>query len=109
MPATIGQAQMLRAGLSYRQLDHWTTRGWLKVVGDAKPGTGNARSWLVGEDRVAGIMVRLTDAGIKPDVAEQIARGHHEIGPGIVVMVDGMDGTEQDDVMADLAARLGWG
>jgi hypothetical protein len=37
-------------------------------------------------------MVRLTAAGILPELAELVARGQTEIGPGIYVIVTSADG-----------------
>lgn len=48
------QADVFRekSGISYRQLDHWTTRGYLKPR-DAHPGAGAMREWPTGEVAVA--------------------------------------------------------
>lgn len=60
-------------GLTYRQLDHWTRRRYLRAHNPGA-GTGHTRLWPRREADVADIMLRLTDAGILPSVATGIAR-----------------------------------
>lgn len=38
-------ALAIRAGISYRMLDHWTRTGLLKPIGEATPGTGKVRAY----------------------------------------------------------------
>jgi len=76
-----------RTGLSFRQVDYWCDKGYLRPDA-AHPGTGYARNFTADEVRVAGVMKRLVDAGLRVDVAERVARGHEEIAPGIEVLVD---------------------
>jgi DNA-binding transcriptional MerR regulator len=84
--------EILKKGLTYRQLDHWTRRGWLRPQHDG--GTGNARVWPETELRIADLMRRLTRAGIAPEQAAQAARAHQEgralvrLAPGIVLAID---------------------
>jgi hypothetical protein len=75
-----------RTGATYRQLDHWCTR---KYIRPGNPGTGTSREWPESEIKVAQLMVRMTAAGIPPRLAVRIARagGNLEIGPGITVVV----------------------
>lgn len=82
---------------SARQLDHWTTRGYLRTVYEANPGSGRSRMWEVGEDRTARLVARLTRAGLGLDAAFRVARTSaggdppaisYELGPGIVVRVE---------------------
>jgi hypothetical protein len=75
------------AGASYRQLDHWVRQGYLRVQQHG-PGSGHARQWPDEEVRVAAVMARLTAAGLPPALAERVARGDYEIGPGVFVLVD---------------------
>lgn len=84
--------QVLKRGLTYRQLDHWTRRGWLRPAHIG--GTGNARVWSAAELQIADLMRRLTRAGLTPEVAAKAARSHQEgrllvtIGPGLVLAID---------------------
>jgi DNA-binding transcriptional MerR regulator len=80
-------SQMREAGISYRRLDYWTTRGYLKAD-QAKPGTGSKRTWSPVELAVARLMVRLVDdAGLNVEAAHRIARGTRELAPGITIIV----------------------
>lgn len=72
--------------LTYRRLDHWCSKGWLRP--DHRGGTGYARTFTGDEVQVARIMVRLIAAGLTPSAAARIARGETEIAPGIRVLVD---------------------
>lgn len=85
----------LARGLTYRQLHYWTTKGYLKAD-SARPGTGYPRSWTRRELKVAELMVRLRDAGLRLDVAHRVARSTVEQGraaaicrvaPGVSVVV----------------------
>lgn len=74
-------------GASYRQLDYWARRGYLRLT-QHKPGPGHAREWPDEEIRVARVMARLTVAGFPPALAERVARGDTEVAPGIHILVD---------------------
>ncbi len=78
---------MTRVGPSYRQIDHWTRRGYLRAEGGT--GQGHTRRWPARERDVAAMMYRLVTARIPPEVAHEIARagGDHELAPGIRVVV----------------------
>ncbi|GAA3550586.1 hypothetical protein GCM10022419_033550 [Nonomuraea rosea] len=84
--------QVLKRGLTYRQLDHWTRRGWLRPAHAG--GTGNARVWPAAELQIADLMRRLTRAGLAAAAAAQAARTHQEgrllvkLGPGLVLAID---------------------
>jgi DNA-binding transcriptional MerR regulator len=84
--------QVLKRGLTYRKLDHWARRGWLRPIHTG--GTGNNRVWPQNELQIADLMRRLTRAGLTPEAAAEAARAHHEgrplvlIGPGIVLAID---------------------
>lgn len=76
-PEGLNVTEMLhRAGITYRQLDFWTSRKYLHLVGrEQGQGTGVKRLWAPGEDAVALLMNILgQNAGIKPDVACGFAR-----------------------------------
>ncbi len=85
----VRQEQLVAVGPTYRQIDHWTRTGLLRLVDGIRTGSGFARLWPAEEVEIAGMMHRLCQAGIGPDLAHQIARagGDHEIGPGIRVTV----------------------
>jgi hypothetical protein len=59
--------------VSYRQIDYWVRRGWLRPD-DPRPGSGYGRDWSDDEVRVAERMARLVRAGLAPDVAARLAR-----------------------------------
>jgi DNA-binding transcriptional MerR regulator len=71
MPSSMQVAE--QAGVTYRQLDHWVSRGWLhpESVGT---GTGHERHWPPREVRQAQDMGRLVQFGIPPELAHRIAR-----------------------------------
>jgi hypothetical protein len=79
---------------SYRQLDHWTRRGWLRPDNGCTPGSGRPRRWSDAELRVADIISRLRLAGIEMETAVRVARHSgvsvpYEVtlAPGIVISV----------------------
>lgn len=81
----------IQVGLTYRQVDFWTTRGYLRAD-EASPGCGNNRTWPQSEVRIAELMVRLTDAGLTVEAAHRAARGfgfdgRAELAPGVLVEV----------------------
>lgn len=59
------------AGASYRQLDYWTRKGYLKVEGG---GTGVHRDWPAKEVKIASLIKLLIDGGFEVDSAAGIAR-----------------------------------
>lgn len=60
-----------RAGITYRQLDHWIRKGY---INGALPGSGNPRTINGHEADVVRDMAALVRAGFRPDVAARIAR-----------------------------------
>ena len=77
------EALVARAGITYRQLDWWTRRGYLKPDHDWEgrhSGTGTPREWMQEECRVAMAMGRLVQAGLRVDVAHRVARSGTEDG-----------------------------
>lgn len=64
-----------RIGISYRQLDYWTTRGWLRV---GVTGTGNQRHYAGAEVTLATRMAALVNAGVSAGVAYKVACGSYE-------------------------------
>ena len=76
------------AGITYRQLDFWVRRGFLRPVHDG--GTGRSREWTRAELDVARLMGRLTAAGLPLETAHRVARSGEsraEIAPGIWIEV----------------------
>lgn len=77
---------MRRSGATYRQLLHWTNRGYLHAYNGG--GTGFPFEWSDEEIRVAGAMKRMTDAGILPAAAARAARNGGVLAPGVRVLLD---------------------
>lgn len=82
------------AGITYRQLDHWTRRGHLRPVtkrsGKFSSGPGGlTREWPPAEVAVACRMARLVAAGLTLEAAAELARapGRHVLAPGITIEV----------------------
>jgi hypothetical protein len=71
--------------LSYRQLDHWTSKGWVIANG---AGTGNPRDWPATEVVILERMINLVDAGVKPEIAAKCARGDEGIWKKLFSAVD---------------------
>lgn len=63
---------MSRSGATYRQLDYWVRRNYLRPVGGY--GSGNQRLWPVAEVEVAAKMVTLVEAGMTVERAADVAR-----------------------------------
>lgn len=63
----------VRAGITVRQADHWTRKGYLKPD-NAECGSGRSRQWSYREIEVARVMKVLTDAGVTPAAAQRAAR-----------------------------------
>jgi len=62
-------------GITYRRLDHWCTRGYIRCgfeTGEA--GTGHWRTLDGAEVHVVELMVALVHAGVVPAVAATLAR-----------------------------------
>jgi DNA-binding transcriptional MerR regulator len=91
---SIADEIMATAGVTYRQLDHWTTRGYLRAD-EPSPGSGNHRTWSPAEIGVAVEIQRLTGAGLSLPTAAAVARRivtndetSIELGPGVFVDVE---------------------
>jgi Bacterial RNA polymerase, alpha chain C terminal domain len=98
------------AGISFRQLDHWTRCGYLMPGREWRGrhwGSGSNRTWPAGEMEIARRMGRLTAAGILPRLAASFARNSWpkgEIMPGIAIEVT--DETPADGAPAILSQPL---
>ena len=80
---------LIKIGLHPSRISKWCQDGYLHPD-IAKPGSGQSRSFPDGEVKVAAIMVRLVNAGLRVKMAERIARSgleRCEIAPGIVIEV----------------------
>jgi MerR HTH family regulatory protein len=60
-----------RAGITYRQLDHWARIGHVQPTG---VGSGTRRQWSYIEMRTAVLLARLVKSGITLDTAAVVAR-----------------------------------
>lgn len=85
---------MLATGASYRQIDYWAQRGYLKPVQE-KQGSGNNRSWPASECDVARIMMKLLGVGVELARAAQYARraveteaSEIDLGNGLVLHIE---------------------
>jgi DNA-binding transcriptional MerR regulator len=95
LPGLLTSADItFEAGITYRQLDHWVRRGYLRPehVGKNRYGSssGYSRYWTREELDVARVMGRLTAAGLTPTAAHRIARSGEpraELAPGIQIEV----------------------
>lgn len=87
---TVGVTEAKRnLGITYRQLDHWARRGYLKPV-NGFSGSGRDREWSLAEVEVARRMGRLVAAGISVEQAAKFARSEWprgELAPGVVIEV----------------------
>ena len=72
--ATVGWAEFVDSGLTYRQYDSWCRSGHIRTVGEAQPGLGIGRRHELGEVEVARIMRRLLDLGFLLTFAARLAR-----------------------------------
>lgn len=82
------------AGITYRQLDYWVRKGFLRPAvrwGDPA-GKGHGRIWPPQEVAIAGRMARLLAAGLPLTWSAEFARDHWpsgELASGITVTVNG--------------------
>jgi hypothetical protein len=65
-------------GLTYRQLNTWTHKGWLRAHERQRKSSGSDFVWELGEDRIARTMVKLIRAGLTPAKAAEAARIIHD-------------------------------
>ncbi len=85
------------AQITYRQLDHWTTFGWIGTDEKRDPGSGVRREWTRTEVRHIGVMATLVRAGLPPFRASELAtdalsRGHRvavvTLAPGVMLVLN---------------------
>lgn len=90
-------SDLLAIGITARQVDHWTRRGWI-LPWNSSPGSGHNRIWPEREANIARLMLRLIEAGWNTEAAAPLARavieGHVDepgtvrIGPGLTLKID---------------------
>ena len=84
-----GLAEILNApgGPSYRMIEYWVTKGYLRP--EPLPGERAMWSWPPEEQRVAIAMGRLVAVGLRPHLAERVARhpnwGPVVLAPGVII------------------------
>jgi len=76
-------------GITRRQLSYWIEKGWLRPAGGG--GQGNPFTLPPDEITVARAMVRLTGAGLSPEVACRVAREHRT-----ATVIDALGGSGPD-------------
>lgn len=91
---TLTSAQMVETGASYRQVDYWSKRGYLRPE-QVKTGSGKHRRWPRQEYDVLRVMVKLQTAGCEVSAAAKIARAAVEsgdqrvdLGGGVVISLE---------------------
>jgi len=65
-------------GITYRQFDHWVTRGWIRPTNSG--GSGHDRVFSMDEVRIFRIMATLTTLGFRPAHAAELARNTVDLG-----------------------------
>lgn len=85
------------AGITYRQLDHWCSKGYLKPLDyQGNPGSGVTREFTRKEGDKARLMACLIDRGFTVPAAEKIAQVNTYdqqaksifLGHGITVLIE---------------------
>jgi hypothetical protein len=83
------------AGLTYRQLDHWSREGLAHPLPRERTGTGHVRLYPFAEVQRLVLMARLTRAGMFPATAHDVAAEACRLlplmgGPCSVVLGEGI-------------------
>lgn len=60
-------------GLTYRQIDHWTSKGWI-IADEPNPGSGKDRTWPWSEVAIARLILTLRRCGFMMSKAVELAR-----------------------------------
>jgi DNA-binding transcriptional MerR regulator len=82
------------SGISYRQLDYWTSRGYLKTYHDSNPGSGTAREYPFDQAKKARLMLCLITLGFEVHLAEKISAfavlGEYKLhlGHGVTLLIE---------------------
>lgn len=66
------RAEVAALGLTLRQVEYWTEKGW--IIPDGNPAQGRPRVFSAPEMKVLRTMARLAHAGFPARVAAQVAR-----------------------------------
>lgn len=78
---TISQILATMPGLTYRQLDHWLSRGYVRRAPSSKAGSGNERYLTPREARILHVMFELVKDGVNPEQAAKMARRYESGRP----------------------------
>jgi DNA-binding transcriptional MerR regulator len=87
---TIRSTELIRmAGITYRQLDHWSRRGFIETK---HPGNGRQRQWDEDETERTLMLARLVRAGFEPERASTyvtwlLRDGQVQLAPGVILAV----------------------
>lgn len=87
-PGHVTAGDMVRLGLTYRQLDFWVRKGYLNPANARAGGKGTDRMFPPSEVMVAAEMARLVSAGLPPSLAHYAIYNDGELAPGVRVVVD---------------------
>jgi DNA-binding transcriptional MerR regulator len=83
---TATTAWLAQHGLSYRQLDYWTTRGYI-VAYESNPGSGRAREWQHGELELAALMAKLVRHGMTVPAAAKLVRERQHVAREVLAVL----------------------
>jgi hypothetical protein len=87
---SIRSVELIRmAGISYRQLDYWSRRGFIETK---HPGYGRHRQWDPAEVERTVMLARLVHAGLDPEWAVRwvpplLSGGYAHPAPGLLLSV----------------------
>jgi hypothetical protein len=95
---TVPYRDMLKLGITARQVDYWTRQGYLRST-EPLPGSGHRRRWPLAEQSIARFMVVLIRSGIKVEVAAEAARQAVESGVTEFTLQEGVILTWDDGVL----------
>lgn len=102
VPDGYGVAQdLLIFGLTYRQLDYWCRRGYLRPTLPT-PGSGCRRVFSLYEVGVAALMIRLVGAGVTVEGAHRAARDDGWLALGVRVVLSSDHGGHSDGDFSDV-------
>ena len=87
LPGHATSGDLVRLGLTYRQLDFWVRKGYLKPI-RLGPGRGTDRMFPASEVQVAAKMAAYVAAGLPPAVAYRAVRNGGQLAPGVRIVVD---------------------
>jgi DNA-binding transcriptional MerR regulator len=76
-----------QAGITYRQLDHWSRIGYLKPS-NPDCGSGRRRDFPMAEVTVARRMALLVNAGLTLKTAHRVARGDEDVYAKVVLALE---------------------